>query len=129
MQTRMYHDQMMKYAGAEAEMVFARRRETQGNCLQVASTSTRVKKQCQIGTSEKSDGFANGDWRGKFDQSSRRSKRPVGCNGWLIMGLVVFVTVGACVAGCSVIGRFVDVDGDRWFTDEYGDMAYMWEYQ
>jgi hypothetical protein len=24
---------------------------------------------------------------------------------------------------------FVDVDGDRWFTDEYGDMAYMWEYQ
>ena len=24
---------------------------------------------------------------------------------------------------------FVDVDGDRWFTDEYGDMAYMWQYQ
>jgi len=24
---------------------------------------------------------------------------------------------------------FVDVDGDRWFTDEYGDRAYMWEYQ
>jgi hypothetical protein len=24
---------------------------------------------------------------------------------------------------------FVDVDGDRWFTDEYGDMAYMWEYK
>ena len=23
---------------------------------------------------------------------------------------------------------FVDVDGDRWFTDEYGDRAYMWEY-
>ena len=24
---------------------------------------------------------------------------------------------------------FVDVEGDRWFTDEYGDMAYMWEYK
>jgi hypothetical protein len=24
---------------------------------------------------------------------------------------------------------FVDVDGDRWFTDEYGDMSYMWQYQ
>ena len=24
---------------------------------------------------------------------------------------------------------FVDQDGDRWFTDEYGDRAYMWEYQ
>ena len=23
---------------------------------------------------------------------------------------------------------FVDVDGDRWFVDEYGDRAYMWEY-
>ena len=23
---------------------------------------------------------------------------------------------------------FVDADGDRWFTDEYGDRAYMWEY-
>jgi hypothetical protein len=24
---------------------------------------------------------------------------------------------------------FVDNDGDRWFTDEYGDRSYMWEYQ
>ena len=24
---------------------------------------------------------------------------------------------------------FVDKDGDRWFTDEYGDMAHMWEYR
>ena len=24
---------------------------------------------------------------------------------------------------------FVDNDGDRWFTDEYGDMAHMWEYR
>ena len=23
---------------------------------------------------------------------------------------------------------FVDADGDRWFADEYGDRAYMWEY-
>ncbi len=23
---------------------------------------------------------------------------------------------------------FVDRDGDRWFTDEYGDRSYMWEY-
>ena len=23
---------------------------------------------------------------------------------------------------------FVDGDGDRWFTDEYGDRSYMWEY-
>ena len=24
---------------------------------------------------------------------------------------------------------FTDAEGDRWFTDEYGDMSYMWEYQ
>lgn len=24
---------------------------------------------------------------------------------------------------------FVDSSGDRWFTDEYGDMAYMWDYR
>ena len=24
---------------------------------------------------------------------------------------------------------FVDNTGDRWYTDEYGDMAYMWEYR
>ena len=24
---------------------------------------------------------------------------------------------------------FVDTDGDRWYTDEYGDMSYMWEYR
>ena len=23
---------------------------------------------------------------------------------------------------------FVDKDGDRWFVDEYGDRAYMWDY-
>ncbi len=25
-------------------------------------------------------------------------------------------------------GSFVDVDGDRWHTDEYGDRSYMWDY-
>jgi hypothetical protein len=24
--------------------------------------------------------------------------------------------------------NFVDSEGTRWFTDEYGDMSYMWEY-
>jgi hypothetical protein len=24
---------------------------------------------------------------------------------------------------------FVDTDGDRWYTDEYGDMSYMWDYK
>lgn len=24
---------------------------------------------------------------------------------------------------------FVDVDGDRWFSDEYGDRSFMWEYK
>jgi hypothetical protein len=24
--------------------------------------------------------------------------------------------------------NFVDVNGDRWFVDEYGDMSYMWDY-
>ena len=23
---------------------------------------------------------------------------------------------------------FVDIEGDRWYLDEYGDRAYMWEY-
>ena len=24
---------------------------------------------------------------------------------------------------------FVDNTGDRWYTDEYGDMSYMWDYR
>ena len=24
---------------------------------------------------------------------------------------------------------FVDKDGDRWYTDEYGDRSYMWDYR
>jgi len=31
--------------------------------------------------------------------------------------------------GLNDEGSFVDNTGDRWFTDEYGDMAYMWEYR
>ena len=23
---------------------------------------------------------------------------------------------------------FVDAEGDRWHTDEYGDRSYMWDY-
>jgi hypothetical protein len=30
--------------------------------------------------------------------------------------------------GISDEGSFVDQSGDRWFTDEYGDMSYMWDY-
>ena len=25
-------------------------------------------------------------------------------------------------------GSFVDDTGDRWYSDEYGDKSYMWEY-
>ena len=31
--------------------------------------------------------------------------------------------------GLNGENTFVDTDGDRWFTDEYGDMSYMWEFQ
>jgi hypothetical protein len=30
--------------------------------------------------------------------------------------------------GLTDEGSFVDNSGDRWFTDEYGDRSYMWEY-
>ena len=36
---------------------------------------------------------------------------------------------GFIVDGLTENESFVDVDGDRWFVDEYGDMAYMWEYR
>jgi hypothetical protein len=36
---------------------------------------------------------------------------------------------GFVVDGVSSEDSFVDSSGDRWFTDEYGDMAYMWEYR
>ena len=35
---------------------------------------------------------------------------------------------GFIVDGLNDSGSFVDNDGDRWFTDEYGDMSYMWDY-
>lgn len=31
--------------------------------------------------------------------------------------------------GLDEMGTFVDNSGDRWYTDEYGDMSYMWEYR
>jgi hypothetical protein len=36
---------------------------------------------------------------------------------------------GFIVDGINDQSSFVDNTGDRWFTDEYGDMSYMWEYQ
>ena len=35
---------------------------------------------------------------------------------------------GFIVDGINEEETFVDNNGDRWFTDEYGDMAYMWDY-
>ena len=36
---------------------------------------------------------------------------------------------GFIVDGINDQASFVDDTGDRWYTDEYGDMAYMWEYR
>jgi len=36
---------------------------------------------------------------------------------------------GFIVDGLNGEETFVDDSGDRWFTDEYGDMSYMWDYQ
>jgi hypothetical protein len=36
---------------------------------------------------------------------------------------------GFIVDGVSDESSFVDSDGDRWHVDEYGDMAYMWDYR
>jgi hypothetical protein len=35
---------------------------------------------------------------------------------------------GFIVDGINDENTFVDNDGDRWYTDEYGDRSYMWEY-
>jgi len=35
---------------------------------------------------------------------------------------------GFILDGINDEGSFVDSDGDRWHTDEYGDKSYMWEY-
>ena len=31
--------------------------------------------------------------------------------------------------GITDEGTFVDSEGDRWYTDEYGDQSFMWEYR
>ncbi len=36
---------------------------------------------------------------------------------------------GFIVNGIDEETSFVDNDGDRWHTDEYGDVSYMWEYR
>ncbi len=36
---------------------------------------------------------------------------------------------GFIVDGVNDERSFVDDSGDRWFTDEYGDMSYMWDYR
>ena len=36
---------------------------------------------------------------------------------------------GFIVDGVNDQSSFVDNSGDRWYADEYGDMAYMWEYR
>ena len=30
--------------------------------------------------------------------------------------------------GVNSMGSFTDTNGDRWYTDEYGDRSYMWDY-
>lgn len=36
---------------------------------------------------------------------------------------------GFITDGINEETTFVDNDGDRWYTDEYGDVSYMWEYR
>ena len=36
---------------------------------------------------------------------------------------------GFIVDGINDMESFTDKDGDRWHTDEYGDMSYMWDYR
>jgi hypothetical protein len=36
---------------------------------------------------------------------------------------------GFITDGLNEETSFVDSDGDRWFTDEYGDVSYMWDYR
>ena len=36
---------------------------------------------------------------------------------------------GFIVDGINDEASFVDSEGDRWHTDEYGDMSYMWDYK
>jgi len=36
---------------------------------------------------------------------------------------------GFILNGIDDENEFVDNNGDRWHTDEYGDMSYMWDYR
>jgi len=36
---------------------------------------------------------------------------------------------GFILDGVNDAGSFIDSEGDRWYTDEYGDMSYMWDYK
>ena len=36
---------------------------------------------------------------------------------------------GFILDGVSDSDSYVDKNGDRWYTDEYGDMSYMWDYR
>ena len=36
---------------------------------------------------------------------------------------------GFVIDGINDEASFVDAQGDRWYTDEYGDMSYMWDYR
>jgi hypothetical protein len=36
---------------------------------------------------------------------------------------------GFIVDGTDNESTFVDSDGDRWYTDEYGDVSFMWDYR
>jgi hypothetical protein len=36
---------------------------------------------------------------------------------------------GFIVDGIEDMNSFTDENGDRWYTDEYGDMSYMWDYR
>jgi hypothetical protein len=36
---------------------------------------------------------------------------------------------GFILDGINDGGSFIDSEGDRWYTDEYGDMSYMWDYK
>jgi len=35
---------------------------------------------------------------------------------------------GFVLTGINDENQFIDQDGDRWYTDEYGDRSYMWDY-
>ena len=36
---------------------------------------------------------------------------------------------GFIADGFEDLDSFVDTEGDRWHTDEYGDRSYMWDYR